>query len=151
MCKCLEKTLGDFKQPKFGRRQDCSLAHKIAYITSYVTESRGLAIRELDLSFKVFRDLLIHPYVRKSLRQGREPKRELSQADIFDLTLDEMQQACSMVDQWLGDVTRLFEYPRGYDTERLAKDYAPGLVEKYANLSGSIKPGTIIDFWVYRV
>jgi hypothetical protein len=105
----------------------------------------------LDLSFKVFRDLLIHPYVTKSLPGGQHQKRELSQGDIFDVTLDELKVARAMVDRWLGDVTALFEYPRGYHTDRLARDFSQRLLEEYARCGGQFDPDMAIESRTYRI
>jgi hypothetical protein len=106
----------------------------------------------MDLSFKVIRDLLIHPYANKSLPSG--PKQELAaigQGDIFDIDVDDLKTAISVVDSWLGAVTNLFEYPRGYDTRRLAEDFAATLVGEL-RLSGSVQP-TVGDIPVktYRI
>jgi hypothetical protein len=125
LCKCLKQRLSDFRPPVFGKRQDCTLAQKITYVTEYVTNNRGDKVPALDLTFKVFRDLLVHPYAVKSLpADAKGHRKEISQGDAFDLTIDEVRAATASVDEWLGAVTAVFEYPRGYDTQRLAEDFA---------------------------
>jgi len=150
MCKYLEHSQKDFHLPKRGKR-DCSLAKKIEYLIDYSNESRGKCLPPLDLNFKVFRDLLIHPYVEKSVKDTDGNIKPINQSDLFDLSLNELKMAVSMLDKWLGDITALFQYPRGYDTERLAQDYSQKITKLYRKFGGELPPDDQIESSTYRI
>jgi len=152
MCECLKQRLSDFRPPEYGKRKDCTLAQKIDYLTAYVQEVRRLRLPTLDLKFKVFRDLLIHPYAKKSLPPDAEGKKmQIGQSDIFDVTVDDLKVAKSMVDGWLGAVTALFDYPRGYHTGRLAEDFAAKLLREYKRCGGALPQDDEIEVKTYRI
>jgi hypothetical protein len=152
MTECLKRSLRDFKPPEYGKRKDCTLAQKIEYLTAYVKDVRCLSLPALDLSFKVFRDLLIHPYADKSLPPGTGGKKKrIAQGDIFDVTIGDLKIAKSAVDAWLGAVTKLFEYPRGYHTQRLVKDFSAKLVREYRRHGGVLPPDDKIETQTYRI
>jgi hypothetical protein len=151
MCKYLKGSLGDFRPPEYGKRKDCTLAQKIEYLTAYVQNVRRLPLQALDLSFKVFRDLLIHPYANKSLLANTGDKKQITQGDIFDVTVDDLKIAKSAVDEWLGTITELFKYPRGYHTQRLAKHFLEKVVREYKRSGGALPPYDEIETKTYRI
>ena len=151
MCQCLKRQLPDFAPPEYGKRKDCTLRQKIDYLNEYVQRVRRVVLPPLDLSFKVLRDLLIHPYAEKSVSTGADTRVPIGQGDVFDLTTDDLRAATLNVDAWLGAVTNLFEYPRRYDTRRLVDDFTPRLIRLYREAGGVVSPDGQIEFSTYRI
>jgi hypothetical protein len=152
MCECLKRTLPDFRPPEYGKRKDCNLRQKIEYVTEYVQRSRNVALPRLDLTFKVLRDLLVHPYADKSIPSAAGGARvPISQGDVFDLTIADLRASSSMVDGWLGAVTGIFEYPRGYHTQRLAEDFTAKFIQKYKAHGGTWPKDGDVGFNVYMI
>ena len=148
MCDCLKQTLPDFRPPQYGKYKDCTLRQKIKYVTGYVWRFRGVSLPRFDLRFKVLRDLLVHPHSRKSVPStGGGAGDLISQGDVFDLTIDDLRTAVSMVDGWLGAVTKMFQYPRGYHTQRVAEHVTVQLTEEYKACGGD----DVLEFEMYRI
>jgi len=106
----------------------CTLLQKIDAIAAHYCRRTAARLPELDLDCKSIRDLLIHPYISKSLPSSRQ---ELKQGDIFDLTVHDLKRFSTAVDRWLGAITHHFAYPRGYNTEIVGKNYCKVVYERY--------------------
>jgi hypothetical protein len=62
-----------------------------------------------------------------------------------------LKAAKSMLDEWLGVITAHFEYPRGYDTRRLAEDVAAKFLRRYKEFDGTLPPLDEIPLSTYRI
>jgi len=151
MCECLKRRLPDFRPPEYGKRRDCTLRQKIDYFNEYVKAKRGVSPPPLNSTFKVLRDLLIHPYATKSVIADSGERVPIGQGEVFDLTTDDVRTAISGVDAWLGTITSLFEYPRGYDTLRLVQEFTPRLIRRYRDAGGVAPADDEIEFNAYRI
>jgi hypothetical protein len=145
LCNTLEKEDSRFKLLSKTGRATCTLKDKMLYLKDYVLQKKQKRLPYINLELKPLRDILVHPNVTKrhfnTKKKGYE---EIDQSNLFDVSFTELHAAGKMVDRWLGSLTAIFKYPRGYDTKRLAEDMARGLLQNYQKILRE-KKGELID------
>jgi hypothetical protein len=128
-----------------------SILNKAQAIGKRFEEENGNALPPLDTDFKAIRDLLIHPYVSKTLSSGQE----LNQSAVFNLSLEQLHECSVAIDHWLGQICEAFDHERGYNTEGLSKAYAHLVVERLRNLPEDdvppLPPFDELDLTTYRI
>jgi hypothetical protein len=115
-------------QPPSGRF--CSLKNKIDDIQNYTTSYSSTGLTALELQLKPLRDILMHPSITK---QDTDPATrqqvKLSEADVFDLAVPDLDGCGQQIDKWLSQVCRIHNYSRFHDTRGICREWARALGE----------------------
>jgi regulator of replication initiation timing len=118
----LQKSRNDFKPLK---RPDgrCTLKSQILDLRKHAREQMSRPLPYLRLHLKPLRDILVHPTITKTDRdEATGAKIELSELDLFDLTLSRLSTDGNHVSQWLDRLCALYGYKRVHDTHKMIKD-----------------------------
>lgn len=119
----LQSTRSDFKPLK---RPDgrCTLKVQISDLRKHARQQMRRHLPYLRLRLKALRDILVHPTITKIDPDGPPGyKIELSEVDLFDLTISTLSADGEHISQWLDRVCTLYSYTRIHDTRKIVDDF----------------------------
>lgn len=113
-------------QPK--RPDFCSLKSKIVSIHQFLSAHRGLSIPAPSLDLKLLRDILNHPSVTKEASEsGTRATVLLDGADVYNISLDDLQGGSQEIDEWLMAICAKVPYERFRDSKLAIEELARAL------------------------
>lgn len=113
------------------RRRDgryCSLKNQINDVCSYANNRMNKHLEPPQMHYKLLRDIVVHPNITKdSWDIESNEKIELSELDLFDMTVDGLGEEGKRLDGWLDQLCSTYGYARLHDTHEPCKGFGDSL------------------------
>jgi hypothetical protein len=105
--------------------RSCTLKAQISGLTAHASRQMGAAVQEPTLRYKPLRDILVHPYIKKSSADAATGEVvELTEVDLFKLSVEDLEAEGAVIDAWLNQICGLYAFTRFHDTLQLCATYA---------------------------